>query len=172
MDEIGNIEELSGLHQVDNFDCGVEALNRWLSNHALANHLIGATKTFVLPTIEVANKHIVGFYSLVVASITHDEATSKVSSGMPPRHPIPAILLARLGVAVEYQDRKLGKALLKDAIMRSLNVSKQVGVRTMLVHAKDKEAANFYKHNAGFEPSPTDPLHLLLLIKDIENALN
>jgi predicted N-acetyltransferase YhbS len=87
-----------------------------------------------------------------------------------PAHPIPVILLARLAVDRRFQGKGLGAGLLKDALLRALNAADAIGIRAVLVHAKDSSATTFYAH-FGFAPSPTDPLHLMLLIKDIKHAL-
>jgi GNAT superfamily N-acetyltransferase len=87
-----------------------------------------------------------------------------------PQYPIPVVLLARLAVDVSVAKRGLGAWLLRDAVMRTLAASNTIGVRAMLVHAIDEEARAFYLHH-GFEPSPTDPLHLMILIKDIAKAI-
>jgi GNAT superfamily N-acetyltransferase len=169
MDEIGNLEALGSGHDLSSFDCGEAALNAWLSKHALKNQSRNNTRTFVLPTIEKCGRKVVAFYSLVVATIAHEDAPQSLKEGTSPKHPIPVILLARLGVAKEYQGRKIGQALLKDALLRALSISQQVGVRTVLVHAK-AGSAPFYEKFAGFLPSPTDSLHLLLPIQDIAKA--
>ena len=169
MDEIGNLEPLGSGHDLSGFDCGEAALNAWLHKHALKNQSRNNTRTFVLPTIQTCGKKVVAFYSLVVATLAHEDALQSLREGSSSKHPIPAILLARLGVTKEYQAKGIGKALLKDALKRSLSISREVGVRAVLVHAK-AEAASFYIAAAGFEPSPTDPLHLILPIQDIAEA--
>jgi GNAT superfamily N-acetyltransferase len=166
MDEIGNLEPLGPEHDLSGFDCGEAALNAWLNKHALKNQSRNNTRTFVLPTIEKCGRKIIAFYSLVVATIAHEDALQPIKEGSSPKHPIPVILLARLGVTKEYQGRKIGQALLKDALLRALGISREVGVRAIVVHAK-AGSAPFYEKFAGFAPSPTDPLHLLLSIQDI-----
>ncbi len=76
------------------------------------------------------------------------------------------MLLARLAVSTSWQGRKLGAGLLKDAMRRTLQAADIAGVRAFAVHAKDDAARQFYEH-FGFAPSPTDPLHLYLLVKDL-----
>lgn len=87
-----------------------------------------------------------------------------------PRYPVPVVLLARLGVDTTVGGRGLGAWLLRDAMARALAASETVGIRAMLVHALDTDARAFYLHH-GLEPSPTDPLHLMILTKDIEAAI-
>jgi len=79
---------------------------------------------------------------------------------------VTVILLARLAVDQKEQGKGLGRALLKDALLRALQVADLVGCRAVLVHAKDSSAQAFYSQ-FGFEPSPSNELHLFLLMKDI-----
>ncbi len=87
-----------------------------------------------------------------------------------PRHPIPAVLLARLAVDRTAQGRGLGAWLLRDAMLRTLTAADEVGMRVLLVHAVDGRARAFYERH-GFEPSPTDALNLQMLVKDIRAAV-
>lgn len=154
------IEKLAAAHDLSAFDCGVETLNVWLRRFAFSNQNAGSAQTWVA----VEDGRVVGFYSLAVAQIAHEDAGARVAKGMP-RHPIPVMLLARLGIALTEQGRGLGSGLLKDAILRTLQAAEIAGIRALLVHAKDESPKRFYEH-FGFIPSPTDPLHLLLLLKD------
>jgi predicted N-acetyltransferase YhbS len=92
-----------------------------------------------------------------------------VAKGIP-NHPVPVVLLARLAVDRRFQGRGVGKGLLRDALLRSLAAAEVVGIRAVLVHAKDQHAADFYGQ-FGFAPSPTDPLHLMLLMKDLRRTI-
>lgn len=85
--------------------------------------------------------------------------------------PVPVILLSRLAIDRKEQGKGLGKHLLRDAITRSVGAAEVIGVRALLVHALHEDARAFYMH-FDFEPSPTDPLHLLLLIKDARALIN
>ena len=118
--------------------------------------------------VGVSDKTVVGFYTIVVGEVRHADAPERVAKGMP-HHPIPLLILARLGVHSEWQDRGIGAGLLLDALGRTLQVADIVGVRSLAVHAKDDCAAAFYRH-FGFEPSVTDSRHLFMLIKDIRAA--
>ncbi len=108
---------------------------------------------------------VLGYYSLAAGSVAHDEATGRVKKGLP-WHSIPVILLARLAVDVSVQGKGVGSALLKDAPIRTAHAADTIGARALLVHAKDDEAKAFYQHFT-FEPSPSDPYHLLLIMKDL-----
>lgn len=155
------IEKLQRTHAVEEFTCGQPELDRFLARHALQAQQAHSSQTYV----GVSGAKIVGFYSIVVGEVQHVDAPERVVKGMP-RHPIPLLVLARLAVHSEWQCRRLGAGLLHDALARTLQVADIVGVRALAVHAKDDDAASFYRH-FGFMPSNTDPRHLFMLIKDI-----
>jgi len=159
------IEKLRKDHEVDGFDCGKEALNRFLRQHAWANQQANAAQTYVL----AESKKVLGYYSLAAGAVTHDSAPRRVTAGQA-RRPISVVLLARLAVDKSLLKQGTGAALLKDALVRVSNAADIVGARALLVHAKDDEAKSFYEH-FNFEPSPSDPLHLFLLMKDIRAAI-
>jgi GNAT superfamily N-acetyltransferase len=146
------------------FDSGERSLDEYLRTRALSNHVQGASRCFVT----CRDDRIVGYYALASASIEHREVAGKVRRNMP--DPVPVILLSRLAVDRKEQGSGLGSNLLRDAIARSVAAAEIVGVRALLVHALHEEARAFYLH-FDFEPSPTDPLHLLLLMKDARAAL-
>jgi GNAT superfamily N-acetyltransferase len=159
--DYGSIEKLRRDHVLDSFDCGKEELNNFLKRQAWNNLQANSAQTYVL-----ANKLAVsGYYSLAAGSVTHEEATERVKKGLA-RHPVPVILLARLAVDVSLQGKKVGPALLKDALRRAAQAADTIGTRAVLVHAKDDNAKGFYEH-FDFEPSPSDPYHLLLIMKDL-----
>jgi GNAT superfamily N-acetyltransferase len=152
---------------LDGFDCGTESLNRWLERHARQAQGAGSARTYVVHDDEQGR--VVGYHALAAASVATDQATSRAAKGIP-RHPIPAILLARLAVDSSVQGHGLGAWLLRDAILRALSASDEIGIRVLLLHAIDESAASFYARH-GFEPSPTDPLNLQMLVKDIRVAV-
>jgi GNAT superfamily N-acetyltransferase len=115
--------------------------------------------------LQLAGNRIVAYYSLAYGSVSREEATQTVRAGLP-RHPIPVILLARLGVDSNEQGRGLGATLLKDALLRTIRAAEIAGLRAMLVHAKDDSAKRFYE-KFGSEPSPVDAYHLFLRVSDI-----
>ncbi|HVA48357.1 MAG TPA: GNAT family N-acetyltransferase [Pirellulales bacterium] len=155
------IEKLRADHNVADFDCGHEELNRFLVRFALTNQQAGAAQTYVA----VSDQTIVGYYSLAVGEVAYDDAPNRPGKGLA-HHPIPIMLLARLAVSTAWQGRGLGSGMLKDAMRRTPQAADIAGIRAIAVHAKDETARSFYAH-FGFVPSPTDPLHLFLLIKDI-----
>jgi GNAT superfamily N-acetyltransferase len=157
----GTIEKLRRDHVLESFDCGKEELNAFLKRQAWNNQQANSAQTYVL----ARELTVLGYYSLAAGSITHDDATERVKKGLA-RHPIPVILLARLAVDVSSQGQGVGPALLKDALRRAASAADTIGARALLVHAKDDDAKGFYEH-FNFEPSPSDPYHLLLIIKDL-----
>jgi GNAT superfamily N-acetyltransferase len=159
------IEPLQASHAVEAFDCGDEALNRFLIRFALANQRARASRTYVA----LAGDVVVGFHTLVVGEVSPEQVPERIRKGLA-RHPIPLMVLARLAVAVDHQGQGLGAALLKDAISRTLAAANIAGIRALAVHAKDERARGFYEH-FGFRPSPSDPLHLFVLLKDLQRSL-
>jgi len=155
------IEKLRPDHAVSGFDCGQEVLNRFLARFAMLNQVSGAALTYVA----LSGESVVGYYSLAVGEVTYAGAAERLKKGLA-RHPVPVMLLARLAVSAQARGRGLGAGLLKDAMLRTLQAADIAGIRALVVHAKDENARRFYEH-FGFSPSPTDPLHLYLLIKDI-----
>jgi predicted N-acetyltransferase YhbS len=156
-----DVSKLTPTHDADSFDCGSEALNRFIKQHAVAGQRAGISQTYVV----VETLSIVGYYTLVVGHVAHDEAPERLAKGLP-RYPIPVIILARLAVDRAWQGRGLGLAMIKDALRRVLQAADIAGVRAVVVHAKDEDAKGFYKH-FGFEPFPEEPLTLYRLLKDI-----
>lgn len=155
------IEKLTRQHAVETFDCGQEALNRFLARFALHNQQANASQTYVA----LADDTVIGFYSLVVGEVSYDDAPDRLTKGLA-RHPVPIMLLARMGVAVGWQGKKVGAGLLRNAMQRTLQAADIAGVRALAVHAKDEEAQAFYRH-FDFIESPTDLLHLFILVKDL-----
>ncbi|MEL5848801.1 MAG: GNAT family N-acetyltransferase [Candidatus Igneacidithiobacillus chanchocoensis] len=159
------IRKLLATDVLDDFDCGKPDLNQFLHRYALINQKASGAQTYVCCN---AGK-VVGFYSLAAGSVVPDAAPPRISKGLA-RHPVPALILARLAVDRNHQNRGLGKALLKDALLRTAQAADIVGIRCLLVHAQDEAARRWYA-KWDFEPSPTDPYHLFLLLKDLKAAL-
>jgi len=158
------IEKLQRSHSVDEFDCGREALTRFLVRYVLQNQQAGASQTY----IALADDAVVGYYTLVVGQVEYAAAPERLTKGLA-RHPVPIMLLARLAIATSWQGKGLGSGLLKDAMHRTLQAADIAGIRAFAVHAKDDEARAFYEH-FGFSPLPSDPYHLFRLLKDIRAA--
>jgi GNAT superfamily N-acetyltransferase len=155
------VEKLRPAHSIEGFDCGREELNRYLLRYAWMNQQAGAAQTYV----GLVGEAVVGYYTLAVGQVARDAAPERLTRGLA-RHPVPIMLLARLAVAVSAQGQGIGKALLRDAMQRTLQAADIAGIRAFAVHAKDEGARAFYER-FDFIPSPVDPMHLFVLLKDV-----
>jgi GNAT superfamily N-acetyltransferase len=153
-------EPLGPQHSLEGFDCGKPALNDWLLRHARQAQASGSAKTFVVSE----DGRVAGYFSLTVGQVDTLEAPERVRKGMG-QYPIPVVILARLAVCRQDQGRGIGVGLLQDAIRRTLLIAEQAGIRAMLTHPLDEEAARFYSR-FGFIASPLREQQLLLLLKD------
>lgn len=152
-------EALNTQHILDDFDCGHDALNAWLKHRALKNEASGASRTYVVRH----QGHVVAYYTLATGAVQCAHAPGRVRRNMP--DPIPVMVLGRLAVHVDWQKKGLGCDLLADAIRRTLQAADIAGIRTLVVHALSDEAKRFYER-FGFQSSPTDPMDLMINLKD------
>jgi GNAT superfamily N-acetyltransferase len=153
---LGAPQPLAATHVLDDFACGEASLDEWLKRRALANQVIGASRTFVVTD---RDGRVYGYYAMAAGAVSHQAATGRVRRNMP--DPVPVLVLARLAVDLHAQGCKLGAALLKDAVLRAVTVSENAGVRALLVHALHERAKQFYEHY-GFQESPQHPMTLML----------
>ncbi|NMF87668.1 GNAT family N-acetyltransferase [Aromatoleum petrolei] len=153
-------EPLSIQHRLDGFDCGKLALNDWLLRHARQAQGSGSAKTFVVAD----DDRVAGYFSLTVGQIDTLDAPERIRKGMG-QYPLPVVILARLAVSARDQGRGIGFGLLQDAIRRTMLIAEQAGIRAMLTHPIDEDAAGFYTR-FGFSASPLREQQLLLLLKD------
>ena len=160
------VEKLRPDHPIEGFDCSKEELNRYLLRYAWTNQQAGAAQTYV----GLAGDGIIGYHTLAVGQVSREEAPQRLIKGLA-RHPVPIMLLARLAVDKRWHGQGVGKALLKDAMQRTLQAADIAGIRALAVHAKDDEARKFYER-FDFIPSPTDPLHLFVLLKDVRRVIS
>jgi len=158
-------EALNARHCVSPFDCGKPVLNDWLVRHARQAQASGSAKTFVAADRD----RIVGYFSLTVGQVDTLEVPERIRKGMG-QYPIPVVLLARLAVSLHHQGRGIGKGLLQNAIRRTLVIAEQAGIRALLAHPIDEDAARFYLR-FGFVASPLREQQLLLLLKDARHLL-
>ena len=161
-------EPLGKQHRVDEFECGEPALDEWLKRHARAAQASDSARVFVVTNED--GETVVGYYALAAAQVARDEATARALKGQPQARPVPAVLLARLAVDQRHQGAGLGRSLLQDVLLRCVGAADAIGARVLLVHAKH-EAAKAWYMQYDFEESPTDPLHLLMLMKDVRAFL-
>lgn len=160
------IEKLSRFHDVDSFDCGVPPLNTYLVRHALMNQAANAAQTYV----GLKDSQIIGYYSIAVAEVQFEAAPERMRKGLA-RHPVPCVLLARLGVDLRFQSIGAGRGLLKDAIRKTLLLSDIAGARALVVHAKTDDAKKFYLRHE-FVDGFLNPLHLYALTKDLQAMMS
>ena len=162
-------ELLAARHQLAGFHCRSEEQTTWLVEVARQAHGTGTTRVFVVT--EVDQLQVVAYYAWCMASVAIADLPERLRRGAG-RYPQPIALLARLGVDQRHEGQGLGAALLLDVITRVASLSEAIGCRGLLVHAESEQARSFYEHLIPeFERSPTDPLHLLLLLKDIRRTL-
>jgi GNAT superfamily N-acetyltransferase len=159
-------EPISDAHDLTEFQSGEPSLDDWLRRRALQNEWSGASRTYVV--CEHATPRVVAYYCLAAGGVANATAPSPVRRNMP--DPIPVMILGRLAVDKDFQNRGLGQALLRDAILRTLQAAHIAGIRAILVHALSPDAKTFYEH-AGFRSSPMDPMTLMVPIAEAERAL-
>ena len=164
------VEPLAATHVLAGFDCGSPAQTRWLIEHAQQAHRAGLSRVFVVRALAHPDRRVVGYYALAAGSVAPADATPRLMQGAGRYHQ-PVVILARLGVDQTVQGVGLGRALVVDALRRIATASEVIGVRALLIHCESDAARDFYLRLAKFEPSPTDPMHLLLLMKDLRRAL-
>ncbi len=152
-------EKLLPAHDLTRFDCGEPSLDDWLRRRAARNESGGASRTYIVCRGET----VAGYYSLAVGAVAHAGSSGRVKRNMP--DPIPVMILARLAVDTEFQGRGIGVAMLRDAVLRTLQAAEIAGIRALLVHAISERAMHFYESN-GFRPSPLDPMTLMITLEE------
>ena len=160
------IDKLNSTHSIDAFDCGQDSLNRYLKKFALMSQRADGAQTYV----GIYEDDIIGYYTLVVGHVAYEDAPERLIKGLS-RNSVPVMLLARLATDLAWQGKGVSAGLLRDAMQRTLQAADIAGIRAFLVHAKDDKAKAFYEH-FNFFPSPTDPYHLYLLVKDIRKIMS
>lgn len=161
---VGRPELLTPAHDLTPFACGVAPLDDWLRRRALGNQESGASRTYVVS----AAGRVVGFYALATGAVAAAEATGRARRNMP--DPVPVMVLGRLAIDQGWHGCGLGRALLRDAIWRTLQAAGIAGIRALLVHAIFDKARLFYLR-AGFRPSPVDPMMLMITLADGRRAI-
>lgn len=148
------------------FESGESSLDRYLTDRALTNHISDMARCYVCMGSD--SNRVVGYYTLSAVAVEHASLPGRARRNAP--NPVPAVLMGRLAVDRKAQGSGLGRSLVRDAILSTLAAADRIGVRLLLVHALHQQAANFYA-TLGFKPSPTDPLHLYLLLSDARASL-
>jgi len=159
MGEITEPETLQSHHQIDEFDCGIKSLNKWLQQQALKNEQSGASRTYVV----CCKQQVIAYYAIATGSVEHVGLPGKLRRNMP--DPIPVLIIGRLAVDIHWQQQYIGRGLLKDAVLRACLIAKQVGISALLVHCLSEEAKQYYM-KYGFVQSTIEPMTVLLRLKD------
>lgn len=157
-------ERLEPHHLLESFDCGVPSLNDWLKRRARMNEREGASRSYVV----CAGQEVVGYYCLAAGSVCCLDVPGRVRRNMP--DPLPVMVIGRLAIHREWHGQGLGRALLRDAAIRTLSAAEVAGVRAILVHALSEEAKRFYIR-WGFMESPTNPMTLVITLQDVKKSL-
>jgi GNAT superfamily N-acetyltransferase len=157
-------EPLRDDHRTDDFTCGEASLDIWLKRRARANQASGASRTYVV----CDSDRVIGYYALASGAMVMESATGKFKRNMP--NPIPVAIFARLAVDQAWQGRGIGRALFRDAAARILNAAETIGIRGIVVHAISEDARSFYL-SFGFDPSPREPMILMITLTDLRAAV-
>ena len=157
-------EKLSSDHDVSQFLSGEPALDEWLRRRALQNEESGASRTYVV----CLGNRVVGYYALAVGAVAHVDAPGRVRRNMP--DPVPVMVIGRLALDQSVQGQGVGPALLRDAILRTLQAAEIAGIRAILVHAISDRAKRFYQ-KSGFISSPLEPLTLMITVAEARKAV-
>ena len=162
-------EPLHARHRLEDFQCGETALDDWLKRFARQAVAAETARVFVATTADDIET-VIGYFAIAAAEVRPEDATPRTLKGQPQSRALPAVLLARLAGDARHRGLGLGASLLKDALLRSAEAADVIGARVLLVHAKHDGAKEFYR-KYGFESSPTDPLNLQMLMKDVRAAI-
>jgi GNAT superfamily N-acetyltransferase len=155
---------LADLHELASFTSGSPSLDDWLIRRARANQVVGASRTFVV----CDGVEVIGYYALASGGVNVAAATGRFRRNMP--DPIPVAMLGRLAVDHRWQGKGFGRALFRDAALRLTNAAEIMGIRGILVHAISEEAKAFYLA-LGFDPSPLEPMTLIVTLTDVRSVL-
>ncbi len=161
--ELAAPASLSDAHPLDAFRCSEPDLELWLKQRARKNQIEGASRTFVV----CAGNEVVGYYCLAAGAVIHERAPGSIRRNMP--EPIPVAILGRLAVRVDWQGQGIGSGLLKDAIVRTMRLAEEMGIRALLAHALHDKARQFYLHH-GFIESPIEALTLMLNVAKLAKS--
>ncbi len=157
------VEALSGDHVRADFSCGHGQLDEYLQKHAGQHARKDMGRTFV--AVRPGEQRVLGYYTLSASSVEFLHAPVALQRKLP-RYPLPVALVGKLAVDRSVQGEGLGEFLLMDALRRIVEVSGQMAVLAVEVHALDEQAKKFYL-KYGFQPFLDRPLHLFLPVATI-----
>ncbi|QWR77114.1 GNAT family N-acetyltransferase [Candidatus Magnetomonas plexicatena] len=155
---------ISSDHVLDGFECGEPSLDEWLKRRALKNQTAGVSRCFVI----CHRADVIGYYTLSAGAIRHEVVLKAMRRNMP--NPLPVLLLGRLAVDRRYHNQGLGRALLRDAMMRAVSVSVDAGIFALMVHALSEQARGFYL-SCGFVQSPLQPMTLMMTLATVRSVV-
>ena len=158
-------ELLDSHHNIGEFHSGDDSLDNWLRRRALANQLSGASRTYVA----CEGRLVIGYYALASGAVMVESAPGRFRRNMP--NPVPVAVLARLAVDHNWQGKGIGRGLFRDAARRVAHAGDAIGIRGIVVHAISEEAKQFYLA-LGFDPSPSEPMTLMVTLSDVRAALS
>jgi len=159
------IEPLNPTHDRAGFQCGIEALDRYLKKQAKQDIKRRISRVFVASKPDNP-KTVIGYYTLSTLSIELNQLPEKLARKLP-GHPVPAALIGRLAVSNAAQGQGVGKMLLADAIKRTLAASDQIAIYAMVVDAINDNARGFYEQ-FGFTRLRDDSPRLFLPLKSFD----
>jgi predicted N-acetyltransferase YhbS len=164
IDHLSAPEKLVSAHDLSQFDSGEPALDDWLRRRAIDNEERGASRTYVV----CQGRRVVGYYALAVGAVAHVDATGRIRRNMP--DPVPVMVIGRLAIDCALQGQGMGPALLRDAVLRTLQAAEIAGIRAILVHAISDRARRFYE-SCGFAASPVDSMTLMIPVAEAAKIL-
>ncbi len=166
VDSLRPPEPIAPTHDLTQFESDERALDDWLRRRALRNKAGGASRTYVV--CPSSGNRVIGYYCLATGAVAHAGVPGSVRRNMP--EPIPVMVIGRLAVDRRFQSRGLGRSILRDAILRTIQAARIAGIRAILVHAISESARRFYLRS-GFRESPIDPMTLMVTVAEAERSL-
>ena len=164
IDRLSPPERLSPGHDISQFQCGEPVMEDWLRKRALHNEESGASRSYVV----CVGRRVVAYYALAVGAVAHGSAPGRVRRNMP--DPVPVMVIGRLAIDQSIQGQGVGPALLRDAILRTLQAAEIAGIRAILVHAISERAKRFYE-KWGFIASPVETMTLMITVAEARKIL-
>jgi ribosomal protein S18 acetylase RimI-like enzyme len=151
------IEALTSRHDRSTFDCGSEPLNRYFRQQVTQDARRRVTACFV--AVEQGRGVVAGYYTVASSSVPLTDLPEAVTKKLPRYPSAPAVRMGRLAVDQQFRGKRLGAAMLADALERS--VKAEIAAYALVVDAKDEQAAAFYRHH-GFLSFHDNQLALFL----------
>lgn len=154
------IRLLASHHDRSGFCSGVEPLDRYLREQAGQDARRRVARCFVAARDE-NDPVIAGYYTFSAAEIRADELVEDEKRRLPKYASLPAVLIGRLAVERNFRGRKLGAAMIFNAVRRADKADP--AIFTLIVDAKDDFAVRFYR-SLEFRPFASNPRALYLPI--------